>query len=149
MTKKILIKIGWWAGPDSNRRPSARQADVLTRLDDRPLTAILGCVFSYLSFSLPLCPKCKADMRKWLILFLPITLNSSPAGFRMSWAGRSAWNDRSVGIAEAAGSNPVPSTTKTVRTSCWVFSSIQTQISGLRRRLFLPPPRPPQQRVSD
>jgi hypothetical protein len=26
----------WWAGPDSNRRPSARQADVLTRLDDRP-----------------------------------------------------------------------------------------------------------------
>gem|GEM_PF-2549154 len=26
----------WWAGPDSNQRPSARQADVLTRLDDRP-----------------------------------------------------------------------------------------------------------------
>ena len=26
----------WWAGPDSDRRPSARQADVLTRLDDRP-----------------------------------------------------------------------------------------------------------------
>ncbi len=25
-----------WAGPDSDRRPSARQADVLTRLDDRP-----------------------------------------------------------------------------------------------------------------
>lgn len=28
------------------------------------------------------------------------------------WAGRSAWNDRSVGIAEAAGSNPAPSTFK-------------------------------------
>ena len=25
-----------WAGPDSDRRPSARQADVLTKLDDRP-----------------------------------------------------------------------------------------------------------------
>jgi hypothetical protein len=22
------IKYGWWAGPDLNRRPSARQADV-------------------------------------------------------------------------------------------------------------------------
>jgi hypothetical protein len=29
----------WWAGPDSDRRPSARQADVLTRLDDRPTCA--------------------------------------------------------------------------------------------------------------
>ena len=28
---------GWWAGPDLNRRPSARQADVLTVLDYRPL----------------------------------------------------------------------------------------------------------------
>ena len=28
----------WWAGPDSNRRPSARQADVLTELDYRPLS---------------------------------------------------------------------------------------------------------------
>jgi hypothetical protein len=28
--------VKWWAGPDSDRRPSARQADVLTRLDDRP-----------------------------------------------------------------------------------------------------------------
>ncbi len=26
----------WWAGPDLNRRPSARQADVLTVLDYRP-----------------------------------------------------------------------------------------------------------------
>jgi hypothetical protein len=26
------------------------------------------------------------------------------------WAGRSVWYDRSVGIAEAAGSNPAPST---------------------------------------
>ena len=37
-------------------------------------------------------------------------LNSFLVRFKMSWAGRSAWNDRSVGIAEAAGSNPVPST---------------------------------------
>ena len=29
----------------------------------------------------------------------------------MSWAGRSAWHDRNVGIVEVAGSNPVPSTT--------------------------------------
>ena len=28
--------IDWWAGPDLNRRPSARQADVLTELDYRP-----------------------------------------------------------------------------------------------------------------
>ncbi len=27
----------WWAGPDLNRGPSACQADVLTKLDDRPL----------------------------------------------------------------------------------------------------------------
>ena len=36
------IKRQWWAGPDLNRRPSARQADVLTELDDRPI-ANLGC----------------------------------------------------------------------------------------------------------
>jgi hypothetical protein len=30
-------KSWWWAGPDLNRRPSARQADVLTELDYRPL----------------------------------------------------------------------------------------------------------------
>ncbi len=29
-----------WAGPDSDRRPSARQADVLTRLDDRPTCCV-------------------------------------------------------------------------------------------------------------
>ncbi len=34
----------WWAGPDSDRRPSARQADVLTRLDDRP-TMIFSILF--------------------------------------------------------------------------------------------------------
>ena len=32
-----------------------------------------------------------------------------------SWAGRSAWNDRGVGIAEVAGSNPAPSTTREPR----------------------------------
>jgi hypothetical protein len=26
----------WWAEPDSDRRPLARKANVLTRLDDRP-----------------------------------------------------------------------------------------------------------------
>ena len=31
-----LTQCGWWAGPDLNRRPSARQADVLTELDYRP-----------------------------------------------------------------------------------------------------------------
>jgi hypothetical protein len=39
-------KINWWAGPDSDRRPSARQADVLTRLDDRPTL----CIFFYAPF---------------------------------------------------------------------------------------------------
>jgi hypothetical protein len=28
---------GWWAEPDLNRRPLARKANVLTKLDDRPL----------------------------------------------------------------------------------------------------------------
>jgi hypothetical protein len=27
----------WWAGPDLNRRPLARKANVLTKLDDRPI----------------------------------------------------------------------------------------------------------------
>ena len=31
----------WWAGPDLNRRPSARQADVLTVLDDRPFVPFI------------------------------------------------------------------------------------------------------------
>jgi hypothetical protein len=32
------IKKGkWWAGPDLNRRPLARKANVLTKLDDRPM----------------------------------------------------------------------------------------------------------------
>jgi integrase len=35
-------------------------------------------------------------------------LNSFLVWFE-SWAGRSAWNDRGVGIAEVAGSNPAPS----------------------------------------
>ena len=33
-------KIKWWAEPDSDRRPLARKANVLTRLDDRPT----GCL---------------------------------------------------------------------------------------------------------
>ena len=35
-----------WTGPDSDRRPSARQADVLTRLDDRSTL----CIFFYVVF---------------------------------------------------------------------------------------------------
>jgi hypothetical protein len=35
------IKNGeWWAEPDLNRRPLARKANVLTRLDDRPLHSL-------------------------------------------------------------------------------------------------------------
>ena len=55
-------QLGEWAGPDSDRRPSARQADVLTRLDDRPTYAYflvfpdIGFVFlfcdAYSKFSL-------------------------------------------------------------------------------------------------
>jgi hypothetical protein len=48
-------------------------------------------------------------MKKYWIHF-PITLNSFLVRFKESWAGRSAWNDRNVGIVEVAGSNPVPST---------------------------------------
>ena len=33
--KAALVKM-WWAEPDSDRRPLARKANVLTRLDDRP-----------------------------------------------------------------------------------------------------------------
>ncbi len=31
-----FIESRWWAEPDSDRRPLARKANVLTRLDDRP-----------------------------------------------------------------------------------------------------------------
>ena len=98
----------WWAGPDSNRRPSARQADVLTRLDDRPYSHF-RMFFSYLSFSLFSNLNLKGYNAEIWVLFSPITLNSFYVGL-VCWAGRSAWNDRSVGIAEAAGSNPAPST---------------------------------------
>jgi hypothetical protein len=40
----------WWAGPDSNRRPSARQADVLTELDYRP-TGLVYFRFRYIATS--------------------------------------------------------------------------------------------------
>ena len=45
-----------WAGPDLNRRPSARQADVLTRLDDQPYSHF-RMFFWYLSFSFLQTPK--------------------------------------------------------------------------------------------
>jgi hypothetical protein len=45
-----------WAGPDLNRRPSARQADVLTELDDRPYSHF-RMFFWYLSFSFLQAPK--------------------------------------------------------------------------------------------
>jgi hypothetical protein len=34
-------KTRWWAEPDSDRRPLARKANVLTRLDDRPIWVVL------------------------------------------------------------------------------------------------------------
>jgi hypothetical protein len=40
----------WWAGPDLNRRPSARQADVLTELDYRP-TGLVYFRFLYIATS--------------------------------------------------------------------------------------------------
>ncbi len=49
-------KKGEWAGPDLNRRPSARQADVLTELDDRPYSHF-RMFFWYLSFSFLQAPK--------------------------------------------------------------------------------------------
>ena len=49
---KLANKFMWWAGPDSDRRPSARQADVLTRLDDRPTCLrIFFMLFSYIGAS--------------------------------------------------------------------------------------------------
>src|SRR3990170_7198442 len=49
---QLQIESCWWAGPDSNRRPSARQADVLTKLDDRP-AGIIYSVFGYIATSSP------------------------------------------------------------------------------------------------
>ena len=40
-----------WAGPDSDRRPSARQADVLTKLDDRPTMLVYFLCFLIYSYS--------------------------------------------------------------------------------------------------
>jgi hypothetical protein len=40
----------WWAGPDLNRRPSARQADVLTELDYRPVELVYF-LFRYIATS--------------------------------------------------------------------------------------------------
>src|SRR5271157_3199378 len=40
----------WWAGPDLNRRPSARQADVLTELDYRP-SGLVYFLFRYIATS--------------------------------------------------------------------------------------------------
>ncbi len=31
----------WWAEPDLNRRPLARKANVLTKLDDRPTRGLI------------------------------------------------------------------------------------------------------------
>ena len=40
----------WWAGPDLNRGPSACQADVLTKLDDRPENCFIVFVKDKLRF---------------------------------------------------------------------------------------------------
>ena len=39
--KQAHFGIGWWAEPDSDRRPLARKANVLTRLDDRPTRCLI------------------------------------------------------------------------------------------------------------
>ena len=41
----------WWAEPDLNRRPLARKANVLTRLDDRPffVCRLIRTVYFFLS----------------------------------------------------------------------------------------------------
>ena len=41
-----------WAGPDLNQRPSARQADVLTELDYRPIACFMDTTFQN-SFRFP------------------------------------------------------------------------------------------------
>jgi post-segregation antitoxin (ccd killing protein) len=48
----------WWAGPDSDRRPSARQADVLTKLDDRPTVLVYFLcflIYSYFAWEVAWC----------------------------------------------------------------------------------------------
>jgi hypothetical protein len=40
----------WWAEPDLNRRPLARKANVLTKLDDRP-PKLAYSFFVFLTFS--------------------------------------------------------------------------------------------------
>jgi hypothetical protein len=52
---QALNKEKWWAEPDSDRRPLARKANVLTRLDDRPtwwLTIEIASVNIRIMFSL-------------------------------------------------------------------------------------------------
>ena len=36
-----------WAGPDLNRRPLARKANVLTKLDDRPILQIKSAMLIF------------------------------------------------------------------------------------------------------
>ncbi len=39
--KELGMLKAWWAEPDLNRRPLARKANVLTRLDDRPTDCLI------------------------------------------------------------------------------------------------------------
>ncbi len=43
LDSRFFLKDRWWAGPDLNRGPSACQADVLTKLDDRPIKLFVYC----------------------------------------------------------------------------------------------------------
>jgi hypothetical protein len=45
-----LINTEKWAEPDSDRRPLARKANVLTRLDDRPFVEYAVFCFVWLNF---------------------------------------------------------------------------------------------------
>src|SRR3989304_3647193 len=71
-----------------------------------------------------------------------IMLNSFLLRYAYNWAGRSVWYDRSVGIAEAAGSNPAPSTNRKINeqlkkliSSCVLF--LLCCHSVCRLRVFL------------
>jgi len=62
-------KSKWWAEPDSDRRPSARQADVLTRLDDRPtLFAHFTIASSYICTSFQGTALCQRNPAKKYLL---------------------------------------------------------------------------------
>ena len=55
MIAQYIEDKSWWAGPDLNRRPLARKANVLTKLDDRPPELAYFVRFWLLSFAVYSC----------------------------------------------------------------------------------------------